>query len=235
MKYLINLLSTFHSTNKYKEVEKIIDYRFHNKALLKKALTHKSSNNSTGENYERLEFLGDSIIDFLVCEFIYKEYPYLDEGKMSKLKSLLVNKTILSKSIECLDLKKYINKGDNTKLTKSFKKNIFCNIFESITASIYLDSDILKAKSFLYNYHINKIDLDLLKKTNYKGDLIELCQKNNYSPSFNTIKTLQYRNNVFFRIKLVIKNNLSFYGIGLSKKEAEQNASKIALNYLNHT
>ena len=78
MNYLIKFLKIFNSIDEYKKIEKTINYKFKKKSLLRKALTHKSDNKNNGQNYERLEFLGDSIIDYLVCDFIYKRFPDLN-------------------------------------------------------------------------------------------------------------------------------------------------------------
>ena len=130
------------------EAEKIIGYKFKDKKLLLKALTHSCySNEHRVESNERLEFLGDAIIEFIITERLYLEFKS-KEGDLSKIRSMIVSEKPLSEAIDKLGLEKCLLKGVGESKTSISSKAVKCDMFEAIVGAIYLDGGIENAKSF---------------------------------------------------------------------------------------
>ena len=130
------------SNNEFKKIESRIRYTFQNKNILKEALSHKSLD--SGTNYERLEFLGDSLLNIIISEWLYKKYPNYDEGLLTQKRAQLVNKNILTK------IAKIIFEEDDLIIGSSIQKNnsktidnILSDIFESVLGAIYIDGGCL--------------------------------------------------------------------------------------------
>ena len=138
MKELVNLA----------EVEKIIGYNFKTKKLLIRALTHSSySNEHRVESNERLEFLGDAIIEFIITEKLYKEFKG-KEGDLSKTRAMIVSEKPLAEAVDRLGLDKYLIKGVGESRNTTQSKAIKCDMFEAICGAIYIDSGIEEVKKF---------------------------------------------------------------------------------------
>ena len=157
------------------KIEKIIHYRFKDKNLLKSAFTHSSyANQEKTTSNERLEFLGDSILNFAVAEDLYSKFD-VAEGKMSKWRAKMVNGASLSNIVSALKLDEFMFVG------RSFGKGVLPlsikeNLFESIVGAIYLDSSMDKAKRFIFRF-INTTKNVKKKDTDYKTQLQEKVQK----------------------------------------------------------
>ena len=214
------------STNKFKSLESRIGYIFNNKDILEEALTHKSLNSKI--SYERLEFLGDALLNIIVTEWLYQEHSNYNEGLLTKRRSQLVNKQFLSQIAKQIFIKKDLIIGNSIEISNaSTMNNIFSDIFESILGAIYIDGGFEKARKFIHMHLIINSNKSSMMKENYKGMLIEKCHSLGYEePSFKLIEC-----NSNFKAELVI-NNLSYTGIGKSKKTAEINAAKSALEKL---
>lgn len=200
---------------------KKINYEFKDENLLNLALTHSSRSE---DNYERLEFLGDSILDFLVAEYFYKTCSE-SEGKLTVLRSHYVSENYLSKVFDKIDLK------NEVKLGKSYKgeisKAIKGDVIESIIAAIYLDSGIEKARKFVEKY-FDLANYKNIVDDNYKSKLQELIQSNfKCKMSYLTKPTLDGFSSTFCMDEDEIST-----GEGKSKLEAEQNAAKKAIDKL---
>ena len=150
------------------EAEKIIGYKFKDKKLLLKALTHSSySNEHRVESNERLEFLGDAIIEFIITERLYLEFKK-KEGDLSKIRSNLVSEKPLSEAIDKLGLEKCLLKGVGESKNTISSKAVKCDMFEAIAGAIYLDGGIEKTKEF-FNMAVGEI-LDGIKVNGYTED-----------------------------------------------------------------
>ena len=162
------------SINKFQNLESRIGYTFRNKNILEEALTHKSLN--SGISYERLEFLGDALLNIIVTEWLYQKHPKYDEGLLTKKRSQLVNKQFLLQIAKKIFIKKDLIIGNSIQINNSSTmNNIFSDIFESILGAIYIDGGLVKAKKFIdMHLIINSNKLNMMKK-NYKGMLIEKC------------------------------------------------------------
>lgn len=206
------------------ELRKIKDYQFKNPEILKRALTHSSYSK---ENYERLEFLGDSILDFVVGDYLFRKCDEA-EGKLSKLRASFVSEQYLHKIFDELDVEKYVlvGKSYQSELTKSVK----ADIFEAIVASIYLDGGYETVRKFVIQT-LKLGNYKTIKDTDYKSQIQEhyqgLDKKNKIS--YKLIRQEGTPHQPSFVIGVFLNKEKIGEGEGSSKQEAEQNGAKIAL------
>ena len=203
--------------------------------IIKKACTHSSYVNETkkGEDYERLEFLGDKILDFIVSEYLYVNDDY-DEGKMTKLRSNYVCENALYTYAKELGFPKYLRLGKGEELTGGRNKpSIVADTFESFLAAVYLTKDFETVKNIIYDvvipYIENEKDLFL---HDYKTKLQEIVQTDQKSVIYEIIDEKGPTNNKKFTTVVKIDDIILGKGIASSKKEAEQEAAKDALSKL---
>ena len=216
-----------------KKFEKRLNYIFGNPYYLEKALTHRSIQNHQIGNYERLEFLGDAIIDQVVSNWLFKKYPKSDEGTLTKKRSSLVNSnflSILGKNLKVMDVVR-IEQSVNTKDPKVIAK-ISADVYEAITGAIYLDGGFHQASKFI-NHTLCLSEHLTGEDQNYKGKLIEYCHCNNLpAPKFNIVESHGPEHEKTFVINVIIFPEKTWRGIGSTKKSAEQNGAQLAINSL---
>ena len=234
MKLFIKLKNLIQPNFFLSPVEKKINYFFNNRDYLIQAFTHKSVSALPRGNYERLEFLGDAVIDIIISRELMREFPEGDEGLLTQRRASLVRKSFLSKISRMLDLINFINieSSVNMNIEKIAEKQE-ANLFEAIIGAIYLDGGINPCKNLIMDTIWAHKD-QAWKTTNYKGKLIEYCHiKDIGSPIFNIKDISGPDHEKTFEIEVKI-DDLSFpTGMGLDKKSAEQTAAKIALESLN--
>ncbi len=213
------------------KLQKIIKYKFKNIKILKLCLTHRSFNKN---HNEKLEFLGDSILNFIITKIIYKKFSNKKEGYMTRIRSNLVNKKNLFKIAKNIKLNKYISLGQcEIKMKGQFKKSILANTLEAIIGGIYLDSKniIFVEKTIKILFLNNKI----FKKTNWKDPktiLQEYLQKYKISlPKYYIFNKKGKDHEKIFTVHCKINNKIT-KGKGKNKKKAEQIAAKKALSKL---
>lgn len=206
-------------------------YRPKSLTIFKKAITHKSFEQDSISN-ERLEFLGDSIIDSVVAEYLYEKFPYEDEGYLTKIKSKLVSRKTLSEIAEAMQIETVLryHKGRSINIS-----TIVGNAFEAFIGAIYLDGGYGAAqKSLLKTVFRNYVDLNkiLEEEIDFKSRLFILSQKNKYQLDFIVIEETNL--GASWEYKMVAEINEKRYGIGVgsSKKIAEQAAAKETLELL---
>jgi len=220
--------------NEYSQLETRLNYTFQNKQLIIEALTHKS--HKKPYNNERLEFLGDAVLDLIVGEYLFDKFPKSDEGILSKIRASLVNEsgfTLLARSIRLgdylfLSLAEENNNGRD-------KPSLLSNAFEAIIGAIYLEAGLTKAREIsiklLEECH-PKIDLKSLSK-DYKTALQELTQATHgVIPTYNMLGSSGPDHKKEFEISIVLDNVTIASAKGKSKKDAQQKAAKIALKEL---
>ncbi len=220
--------------NSYVQLEERLSYTFVNKQLIIEALTHKSYKKPY--NNERLEFLGDAVLDLIVGEFLFQKFSNSDEGVLSKIRASLVNEsgfTLLAKSI---NLGEYIyisiaeenNDGRN-------KPSLLSNAFEAVIGAIYLETGLDKVKDItikLLNEVHPKIDLETLSR-DYKTTLQELTQSTyGTTPTYELIGATGPDHKKEFEIAIIVNDESISSAKGKSKKEAQQKAAKKALEWL---
>ncbi len=220
----------------YSAIEKKLDYKFENKKLLLEAFTHRSYLNENREepmnSNERFEFLGDAILQYLASDHIFKLLPDYPEGRLTNLRSQIVNTESLSAEIEKLDISTYLLVSRGEKDAVNGSSHMKANLFEAILGAIYLDSDIPTCKAFLEKTLFNKIpillDSDSLKDP--KSLYQEIAQEvYNITPTYKVLKDEGPDHNKSFEVGLYLENKLVAKGIGASKRKAQQEAAQIAL------
>lgn len=198
------------------------------------AVIHKSASkiDSHGHyiNNERLEYLGDAILGAAIADFLYNRFPNQDEGYLTQMRSKLVNRSFLTQLTYQIGLNHYIQSNTTSTLESS---HIYGDTLEALIGAIYLDKGYPEAKKFitrkLLNNYVNLVEVQNTN-TNYKSQLIEWSQKNKKSVSFDTIdESKNDGKQPWFIATIEIENEILGKGSGTSKKEAQQNASKVAL------
>ncbi|MFV0554967.1 MAG: ribonuclease III [Mangrovibacterium sp.] len=206
-----------------------------NMDLYETAMTHKSSSkrDSQGKavNNERLEYLGDAILGSIVAEFLYNRFPVQDEGFLTQMRSKLVNRSILTQLTQDIGLDIFIQSKINHKNTNS---HIYGDAFEAIIGALYLDQGYRKTKQFIIKRLIPAhIDLKEVAESNdnYKSLLIEWAQKNKKELQFNTNEMPPLPNGApaGFAASVMASGERLGKGRGASKKEAQQEAAKAAM------
>ncbi len=206
-------------------------YRPKDVGLFKIALTHKSFSNDKEhlESNERLEFLGDSIIDAIVANLLYERFPDEDEGYLTKLKSKIVSRKALSGIGNNLDIGKNIfyKKGRSINMA-----TLEGNAFEALIGAIYLDSNYENAKKSLVNHVFrNFVDLNKIisEEIDFKSKLFIFSQKNKLELNFDIVNEEHNGKQIVYEALVTINNREWGRGKGTSKKKAEQMASKETL------
>ena len=211
------------------EVERIIGYKFRDEELLERALTHPSAVDSHTLSYQRLEFLGDALLNFFVAEWLFKRNREASEGKLTELRKIMVNSEALAKISQMLGLKKFLKVELSN--DEQVSDSILCDVFEALVAAIYLDGGFKAAKNFVKRSLISNAEVLLESPNfiNYKGKLLELLQSRGKQPRYNVLETNGPQHRIQFKVGVYIDDELLGVGTGHSKKEAEQQASKRAL------
>jgi ribonuclease III len=198
------------------------------------AFTHRSAsrNDSQGKvvNNERLEYLGDAILGAVIADFLYNRFPHEDEGFLTKMRSKLVNRAILTSLTYEMGLSGFVDSNTNSSVEKS---HIYGDALEALIGAIYLDKGYFAAKYFITKRILSRyVDLKELEliDLNYKSKLIEWSQKNKLDVKFDTVEEYPDKNKQpRFISTIEINNKEVSRGTGTSKKEAQQNAARIAI------
>ncbi len=213
----------------------ILNYQFKQLDLLEQALTHRSY--SQNNNNERLEFLGDSVLNLVISDNIYQREAGADEGELSRVRASLVNEEALAQVARDIGLGDFINLGSGELKSGGFRRSsILSDTLEAIIGAIYLDGGFeaaYKIVLYLYrDYLLSLPDSDSLKDA--KTQLQEYLQSKKLElPEYAVIKTTGKSHDQIFTVKCDLHSlELRFNGTGTSRKKAEQNAAKNALNRL---
>jgi ribonuclease-3 len=213
---------------------------FNNPSLLVTAFKHRSYLNVTNEqreaSNERLEFLGDAVLDLLVTEYLYQKFPKRTEGQLSKIKSILVSKPVLAEVANGLSIGELIllNKGEE-KTGGRQRHSLLSDTFEAVVGAIYLDQGLQAARNFVFDFLLSKFKSIIQRQlyTNYKSVLLEYTQSRlNGLPDYRVMEETGPDHDKSFVIAVFIDGREVGRGKGKSKKIAEQEAAKIALEKL---
>jgi ribonuclease-3 len=212
--------------------------KFNNQNLFDQAFTHRSFLNETKEQVdsnERLEFLGDSIISFVVSEYLYNKYPDFDEGVLTNLRSLLVNTKSLANIAEKLDFGNYLklSKGEEESRGRQ-NQSLLADSFEAFLGALFIDQGIENTKAFILEIFIPMTD-ELIKESSFKDPkslLQEYVQsKKQNSPVYKVVSEAGPAHNRTFTMGVYVNNEQIATGEGKSKQEAEESAAKLALDF----
>ena len=220
-------------------IKDIFGFRPNNIELYKLALIHRSASLSlpdgTTMNNERLEFLGDAILDAVVSDYLFIEYPYADEGFLTQLRSRIVSRSTLNDLCVRIGLAEHIISHPGSYI----QKHLYGDAFEAMMGAVYLD----KGYDFVNRLLINELfpeylDIESMTETetDYKSRLIEWCQKNKHSIRFDTRPAKEPAlQNSGFRSVVIVEGMQMGYGFGQTKKEAEQHAAFSVSQYASTT
>lgn len=223
--------------NKTEELDKLqerLGYRFKNPDLLQDALTHKSFLNENRHlnirDNERMEFLGDAVLDLVVSDLLYNKFPEMREGDLSKKRSSIVRESALYAIATDLGLGPNILLGRGEAQSGGDKKSsLLADTFEALVAAIYLDGEIAAARRFIDGIFTPLFDI-APKVKDYKSQFQELCQKDNLmSLTYKLINSSGPDHDKVFDVELEVDGKPVSRGRGKSIKEAEMQAAKEAL------
>lgn len=221
------------------KLEEKIGYVFTDKKLLQTALTHSSYANEHAaqgcESYERLEFLGDSILGAVTANYLYRHEPRLPEGRMTRLRAELVCETALHKVALSLGLGRYMRLGRGEENTGGRERaSILADMVESIIAALYLDSGIDEARRFIMETVLSDVVItEAHRSADYKTELQELVQQRpNRHISYELVGESGPDHDKRFVFTVSIDGVITGRGEGRTKKEAEQMAARMALEAL---
>jgi ribonuclease-3 len=213
---------------------------FKDPSLLLTALKHRSylnvSNEDRVSSNERLEFLGDAVLDLVVTHYLYDKFPKRTEGQLSKIKSILISKPVLAEISHNLFLGKYvlINKGEE-KTGGRQRQSILADCYEAIIGAIYLDQGLIIADEFIKKFLLSKFKLIMQRELyqNYKSILLEYSQSElAVLPEYRILNETGPDHDKRFKISVYLKGKKVGTGEGKSKKTAEQEAAKTAIENL---
>lgn len=214
------------------EIWQILGFKPKNLDLYRKAFTHRSVNLKDSKglplNYERLEFLGDTVLGSIISHYLYKQVPTGDEGYLTKMRSKIVSREHLNELGRDLDLIKFVNSRIPN---EHFGDNIHGNVFEALVGAIFLDKGYSSCEKFIHQRLIKPyVDIENLegKIISYKSLIIEWCQKEKKEFLYETYEDDGNDDLKHFAVKLFINKKLIAKARATSKKKAEESASKRA-------
>lgn len=219
-----------------KPIQQVLGYEFHDQSLLETALTHRSCLNQPGtkDTYERLEFLGDAILEMLISTYLFDKYPDKMEGYLTAARSAIVRTESLSKVCEQNDFNQYIRMSKGEEATGGRKNSsILEDVIESLIGALYLDGGLETAKIFFEKFILpNAVDIIALNQLKDSKSLLQekVQSQGDLSPIYKTISESGLDHNKTFEVAVIINGKQLATGKGKNKQEAEQKAATAALN-----
>ncbi len=228
--------------NKYSSLEKTINIKFKDRGMLENVFIHRSylneHKNSNFKSNERLEFLGDSVLSLITSVYLFKNYPNLEEGDYTEIKSAIVKMDSLAEASKKIELNNYLllSKGEEKGAGRT-NNNIMADCFEALIAAIFLDKNFETAYTFVVDF-LFKDKLEYLLKNNLylssKSRLQEIIQsKYKKTPIYKVLDEKGPEHKRIFKIGVYFNNKMLGVGTAPSKKEAEEVAAKEALISIN--
>ena len=221
-----------------RELTSILGFVPTNLGFYKRAFTHKSnttskqSKNKYPTNNERLEFLGDAILDAVTAEYLFRKYPTQDEGFLTQMRSKMVKRKTLNMIADKMGLEIFLKHQGATRISQT----MMGNTFEAFVGAVYLDVGYSRTKKFIINKMLRQyIDVHELEtvNTNYKSQLLEYSQKYNKTIAYELVEHYRTKNNrKRFKISVSVDGKTMATAEDFSKKSAEQKASHIALKQM---
>jgi ribonuclease-3 len=228
--------------DEFEALQQVIGYRFRDRGLLEHAMTHTSRANedvSGGvSDNESMEFLGDALLGFVIADMLFREFPQFDEGGKSKTKAALVSTAALARQAERLRLGDHLLLGRGEEKTGGRRKQaLLADGYEALIAAVYLDGGIEHARAFIAREFTGLIaevrDSGGVAGQDYKSTLQELLQSRELPlPDYRLVGTIGPDHRKLFQVEVVVKGEALADATGTSKKEAEQEAARAALEKL---
>lgn len=218
----------------FQELEKKIGYTFKNRALLKQAVTHSSFANeqkiNRQKNYERLEFLGDAVLELVSSDFLFQTHPELPEGQLTKLRASMVCEPALSYCAKDLTLDSYILLGKGEEATGGrYRDSIISDVMEAVIGAIYLDGGMEPARQYIHRFVLSDLEnkqLFLDSKTNLQEYMQQNLKKEFH---YDLVEESGPEHDKVFVVEVVMEGKVLGRGKGRTKKAAEQQAAYEAL------
>ena len=221
-----------------KDLEAALGYRFHNITLLQNALTHSSYANEhwhdSLRSNERLEFLGDSILGMVVAEYLYRNFPDRPEGELTRMRADMVCENSLARIAEQVDLGKHLLLGNGEEQGGGRNRpSILADAVESVIAASFLDGGMAAAEGIIRRFVLSNVPVSKLKNLDYKTSLQELVQqKKNQQLSYQMVGEKGPDHDKEFFVEVSLNGTVVGKGSGSSKKRAEQDAARAAMEAL---
>ena len=220
-----------------KDLENAIGYRFQNLPLLQNALTHSSYANERWhdslKSNERLEFLGDSILGMVVAEHLYRNFPDRPEGELTRMRADMVCETSLAAIADKIDLGSHLLLGHGEeRFGGRTRASILADAVESVIAACFLDGGMGAARRFIEQFVLTEVPVKKLHNTDYKTALQELVQQKNQVLAYTLVGESGPDHDKQFRVEVSLNGQVVGEGSGSSKKRAEQDAARMALEAL---
>ena len=216
-------------------LEGILGFRVVDFAKYLSVFTHKSFKESGRESYERYEFIGDAVINFVVAKFLYDKFPQADEGFLTRVRTKLVSGKCLASLSHCLGLHRYVQMNSKA-MRQGWNTNprILEDVFESLVGCVYLDLGLMTAKTFVLTVMERFVDFrDVVRDTNYKDILMRYAQANVMPlPEYRVLNDPQLTRTPLFDIVVLLQGREYGRGTDTCKKGAEQAAALQALQAL---
>ena len=216
------------------KLQQLLNHKFSDPDLVRLALTHRSANKF---NNERLEFLGDSLLGYIVAEILFEIFPQANEGELSRLRAMLVNKTTLAEIAREIDLKNFIQLGSGEKKSGGDNRDsILADAIEALIAAIYLDGGINSCKSLIEDWIADRIATESVveQQKDAKTKLQEMMQAQGLSLPFYSVLEISgeaHEQNFLVECRVDVMTEPQ-KGTGSSKRNAEQQAANVMLTKL---
>lgn len=224
-----------------KELEEKLQYRFRDPSLLRTALTHSSYINEHSREqavcYERLEFLGDAVLGLTAAKLLYDWTPALPEGRMTRIRAELVCEESLCRTAQHLGLGRWMRLGKGEELSRGRERpSILADMVEALIAAIYLDGGMEPARRHVLRFVVPEIENHKNNSfMDYKTSLQEIIQKNpGEKLEYRLVSSSGPDHNKHFKVEVCLNSNVIGRGGGRSKKEAEQQAAREALELMGY-
>ncbi|MBY0526524.1 MAG: ribonuclease III [Gemmataceae bacterium] len=218
------------------ECQRSIGYQFRQPELLRGALTHASGANTRLASNERMEFLGDSVLGLVCCEYLYQHYPEFQEGDMTKVKSVVVSRRTCARMSRALHLGDYLFLGKGMNSHVDVPASLQADVFESMVAAIYLDGGLEAAKTFILRYLAPEIEhvAEGAHGGNHKSLLQQVAQREfGATPQYHLLDEKGPDHSKCFKVAAFIGRQPYAAAWGRNKKEAEQKAAMNAIAQIN--
>jgi ribonuclease-3 len=227
------------SSNLRDYLNRHISYRFHDTCLLEQAMTHRSYLQEGMERLisnERLEFLGDAVLGMVVTDELYHRFPEASEGELTRIKSTIVSREQLAKQARKIELGQFLFLGNGEEKSGGRRRpSILADGYEALLGAMYIDGGITEVRQFIRKYLLK--DIDSLTRSrfhqNYKSWLLEYCQAEGTStPDYRLISEKGPDHKKEFVVEVYVNKQRLGKGIGSSKKKAEQEGARTAIENL---